>query len=158
MIWTPERIAAAQTEAHRWHGTPHRDRMALPGIGIDCINYVYEILIAAQILERAPLGYYNTRVGLHDGNDRLKRAFKECATVLEQPASDPQFGDIVIFKTGAFSGHCGIVLTGGDIWHSLAGRTVTRSNFAEWIPKIDCLLRIEQEGLIGVPMEAAKKI
>lgn len=157
MIWTPERQAIARIEAQRWVGTPHRDRIAKLGIGIDCINYVYEILIAAGIVDRQPLGYYNTRVGLHDASDRLKRALTQCLRVEELAPVGREFGDIVVFQTGEFSGHCGIIID-GDIWHALANRTVTRSQFNEWASKVACLLRITAEGLTGVPSEASKLI
>lgn len=157
-IWTTERQAIARKEAARWIGTPHRDRLAKLGIGIDCINYVNEILIATEIVPRAPIGHYNTIIGLHEPSDRLKRAIKLCVECDDYPATTaPEFGDIVIFKTGKFSGHCGIIIDGA-ICHSLANRTVTQSLFAEWQHEIDCFLRIKAIGLIGEPHIAGKEI
>jgi cell wall-associated NlpC family hydrolase len=154
-IWTNERKQIARTEAQRWIGTPHRDRIAIVGVGIDCINFVYEVLIAAEILERRTIGGYNTRIGYLEKTEKLKRAFKHCAHVKELPPGDPQFGDIVIFSEGKFSAHSGIVID-GSIWHSLAQRTVTMSTFEEWQKHIDCLLRITEIGLKNEPMEGAK--
>jgi cell wall-associated NlpC family hydrolase len=154
-IWTPDRIAIARAEAESWLGTRHHNRLAIKGVGVDCIKFVYEVLIAAGILERAELGGYATTIGLHETTHKLKRAFKSCARVLEVPPVDPQFGDIVVFKEGKFSAHTGIVID-GRIFHALSNNVVTASNFVEWGRHLDCFLRVESIGLIGDPMAAAQ--
>lgn len=154
-IWTPERQKIARETARKWRGTPHRDRVATVGMGIDCINFVYEVLIDAGILERREIGFYNTRVGLHETTEKMKRAFKMCARCEEHSPDDPQFGDIAIFKEGKFSAHSAIVID-GSLWQSLSQRTVLESHYAAFQRHIDCLLRITECGLIGEPSEAAK--
>lgn len=154
-VWNDETRNLARTEAQRWLGTPHRDRIARVGVGIDCINFVYEVLAAAGVAERKELGSYDTNVGLHEAVYKLKRAVLTCLDCEEMPPNDPQFGDIVIFKEGAFSGHAGIIID-SDVWHALAGRCVTRSLYGDWQRKVECLLRIKSLGLKGEPAEAAK--
>ncbi len=154
-IWTPERQALARAEAKSWLGTPHKDRLNIKGVGVDCINFVYEVLIAAGVLERALLGGYDTIVGLHEVTHKLKNAFKACAKLDEFPIDDPQFGDVVIFQEGKFSAHSGIYLD-GMIYHALAGGVVTASLYAEWRRRLDSLLRFTETGLQAEPSEAAR--
>ena len=154
-IWTPERQAVARAEANSWLGTSHHNRLKIKGVGVDCIQFVYEVLIVAGILERAELGGYATTVGLHETTHKMKKAFKFCAQVRELAPNDPQFGDVVAFKEGKFSAHTGLIID-GRIFHALSGGVVTASNYVEWSRHIDCFLRFESTGLIGDPMTAAQ--
>lgn len=150
-VWTEERMHLGRREAARWIGTPHRDRLARIGVGIDCINYVYAILIAAGVVEWKEIGGYNTSVGFKETTHRMKNAFKACVQCVEiQPTEPVQFGDVIVFKEGRFAAHGGFYAD-GKIWHALARRTVTANVFGEWLPLVDCFLRITAIGLIGEP-------
>lgn len=150
MIWTPERRKAALAAAERWHGTPHHDRMAEPGVGIDCMNLVVEILRGAGVLPQFDLPYYDTREGLFQWSDRLKFAFLKCGHCAEADKRVPEFGDVAVFKTIRVSGHCAFV-TGPELIHAIGNRQVTRSRYTAWQQRIDCLLRFTATGLKADP-------
>lgn len=145
MIWTAERKQMAQASLDAWQGTPHRDRIAIRGVGVDCIHLVQAVLFDAGIIPAAKLPWYDLTAGMTEECTALKRAMVDCLFVEEVSKDAPAFGDIAIFKTGRRSGHCGFVVP-DFLWHSLAQRCVTRSNYDQWLPRLDCLLRITGDG------------
>jgi cell wall-associated NlpC family hydrolase len=151
MIWTEERIALAKASLNKWRGTPHVDRMAEVGKGVDCINFVKEILVDAEIIEPVQLIRYSTRDGMHSQSDRLK---DEVAAALHCKEISPgaiEFGDIIIFKNGqGVSAHCGI-FADESVWHSLVKRGVSCHPFKLWRHKVDCVLRVEKRGFQNKP-------
>lgn len=154
-IWTPDRKKTALATLGKWQSTPHRDRIAIPGVGIDCIQLVLQVLIDCEVIPAIVINGYDTTAGMHSHSDRLQRAFKSCMDLEDVPAGDPQFGDLAIFKTGNRSGHCGFI-TEGQIWHALARRSVTFSDYKLWRWEIETLLRIKAVGFTGNPHQAAK--
>jgi cell wall-associated NlpC family hydrolase len=117
-LWTPHRQAAAHEEAQRWLGTPHRNRMAKVGVGIDCLGFVRAILTAAEILPAFEFPYYNPAWGLGRASNIMERVLLACTTVtILPPNAAPDFGDLIIFAVGRQSNHVGIVLSDGAIWH-----------------------------------------
>lgn len=123
-IWTPERQAAAMKEAREWHGTPHFDRMAMKGVGVDCVNFVCAILRAAGICEPFNMPGYSTTTGLGRSENIIERILLRCfhGEVIGE-REEIVFGDIVIFTVGRQSNHVGIFLD-GMIWHSMAAHLV----------------------------------
>ena len=150
MIWTPARRALAIASAAKWRGTPHRDSMAEPGVGIDCIRLVVEILTDAGVTPPFRFPSYNVAEGLHARSDRMRDGFLRYAFAAEADKMNPQFGDIAIGKTGRFSGHCAFMLD-GQIVHSLARQFVVVSPWRLWRREMDTLIRIEQTGLREQP-------
>ena len=150
MIWTDERKTTAQAVLDVWQGTPHINRVAIPGIGIDCIRLVMEVLTNAGIVERRELGAYDVQAGTHSVSRKLAAEINRCLFVESVSVASPEFGDLAVFKTGTRSGHIGFV-TDGYVWHSLAGRCVTRSPFALWNREIEFLFRFTDTGWKAEP-------
>lgn len=121
----------------------------MPGMGIDCINLIHEILVFADILPRKSFHGYDAGLGRDEITDKLKRVLKHVLFVEE--VSAPAFGDIIIFKTGTRAGHCAFFddychPKSPKIWHAMAGKRVMASDFAEWKTEVDCILRLVQKG------------
>ncbi len=154
-LWTPERRELALACLRSWHGVPHRDRIAVPGVGIDCIQLVIQVHIAAGLIPPTVVSGYDVQAGMFKQTDRLKNAIKSCADVVEADPDQPQFGDVVIFKTGTRSGHVGFY-TSNELWHALAGRCVTVSRYSLWRREVDSLLRLQAAGYTGDPNAASK--
>ncbi len=144
-VWTPERIAIARQTFEKWHGTPHRDHIAVVGEGIDCAQLVNEILVDTGIVERIDLGRYDTRDGLHGKSHRLAKAIERLLHVDPVSKDSPQFGDIAVYQTGNTSGHCGFI-GGNKVWHSLANVGVTHGQYKIWRHSIEFLYRLNAPG------------
>jgi len=122
--WTPEAIEAAEAEALRWEGTPHRDRMAKVGAGIDCLYLLREIAVAAGVLPAFQFPYYNPAWGLGRRKNVIGKILDLttfCKTL--PPDAEQQDGDVLIFAVGRQSNHCAIRIK-GRIWHAIAKRAV----------------------------------
>lgn len=155
IVWTPSARELAMRSLHKWHGTPHKNRLNIPGIGIDCIKLVAEVLVDSEIVNRLPYGSYSVEHGLFEPSDRLQKVI-ECAFHVERVAiAEHHFGDIPIFRTGKRSAHMGF-LDDENIWHALANRSVTHSNFNLWSRDVDVLYRITARGWKNNPQVAIK--
>lgn len=154
-IWTAERKALAVASCEKWHGTKHRNRMCQVGVGVDCIQFVKEVLADSGIIEPVAFGSYDVNDGTHNVSLRLSKAISFALDVESVPLEKVAFGDLAIFRTGTRSGHVGFC-AGNAIWHALAGQCVTRSQFNLWRHEIEFLYRIKTLGLKNSPTIAAK--
>ncbi len=138
----------ARAECARWAGTPHRNRIAVVGQGVDCLRFVFEVLIAAGVLPRFTLPRYDERLGiLREKNVMEALILTHCHATVE---TEPAFGDVVIFKCGAQSNHAGIIID-GECWH-VPGRS--RVGTEEWanVRKVtQSLLRLTATGFRESP-------
>jgi hypothetical protein len=146
LIWTEERKALARLSFAKWHGTPHRDRLALVGVGIDCINLIAEVLTDAGIVQRRPFTGYKLDHGTHRQSQRLHAAISNALHVEALPSGAPsEFGDLWSFSTGNRSGHCAIV-GDGVIWHAMGNNRVTFTELERWQPELDKAYRLTDLG------------
>lgn len=157
MIWTDERKALARASVAKWLGTPHRPRMATPGVGVDCAALVFEIMIDSGICERMELGAYMHGSGLFTASYEQKQIFVESFFMSEYPPEEMEFGDIVIFREGWFSAHCAIVID-SHIVHAMSDRLVTKSNVAEWKKRFAAMLRFEEIGFREEPTAVIQRM
>ena len=146
MIWTEERKEQARRCLSKWHGTPHFNRIAVPGVGIDCIQLVCEVLYDPGVLPRVKFSCYSTADGMWEESHRLRDVMLRClhSEVVDKEAME--FGDVIITKTGKRSAHCGFYTADGHIWHALGSRFVTRSDLKIWKREIVYALRVVKEG------------
>lgn len=147
MIWDQLTRELALAEAERWRGVPHVDRAANFQTGIDCIHYVAEIMFAAGVVERRELPSYDTTVGIARASRDMERAFFDTVHVeaFDPKVYQPQFGDVVLFKTGFTSAHCAF-FADKHLYHSLANRCVTRSEWGHWRAKAESFIRFYEKG------------
>lgn len=146
MIWTSERQQLAIESLHTWKGTKYGHRIAVPGVGIDCVHLVGEVLIAAGIVERRTFGGYSVDEGVVTTSTKLREAFMATLHLELVDPDAPEFGDIIDFDNGTgVTAHCAIY-ENGNVWHSLSGRGVTKSDYAVRRRRVAALMRITQEG------------
>ena len=156
LIWTPERIAAAAAEIERWKGTPHRDRMAKPGVGIDCIGYVCEITRAAGLIPAFTMPFYSPRWGIGRAFNVMERVLLKCFNV-ERITSPAEWrpGDLLIFKVGHQSNHIALLWQEGErfgLWHSRVRAGVEFCDMSAEIRKeAQAALRFTAPGLLLDP-------
>jgi hypothetical protein len=151
MIWTEERTAAARAACQKWAGTPHRNRVAVAGYtgGVDCLRFVFEVVIAAGILPRFSLPSYNERLGiLRDRNvmEPIMMEYAHCEAVdVGSRFVAPEFGDVAIFSCGPQSNHTGIVID-GEVWHVPGRGRVGPEAWINVAPKLQRLMRFTGTG------------
>lgn len=148
-IWTPERQEAARAECRRWAGTPHMNRISVPGQGIDCIRFVFEVVIAAGILERFDLPCYRESLGILRASNVMEALMREYGNSepvdLSGRDAVHEFGDVAIFQCGAQSNHAGIVVDGA-VWHVPGKGRVGPEAWVNVAPKLQRLMRFTAPG------------
>lgn len=155
LVWTPERQELARVSCLKWHGTPHRDRMASVGQGVDCVNFIAQVLFDAGTIDDARLPTYTTSDGMWAESTRLQEAILACVRGdWIEAGSGYEFGDVLVLKTGRRSAHCAFYSGDDYIWHALAGRFVTRSDLALWAKEICGAIRLTATGLKQSPCAA----
>lgn len=151
-VWTEERRKLAMACLFKWHGTPHKNRIAVVGIGIDCIKLLAELLMDAGIVERVTFGSYTVEDGLFEASDRLQKVIEHAFHVQIIHTEEMQFGDVAVFTTGRRSAHVGFH-DGRDIWHALANRCVTHNDFKLWRHDIAVAYRFTAIGWKASPQK-----
>ncbi len=145
-IWTPESQAAAREACQLWTGTRHANRIAVPGQGVDCIRFVFEIVIAGGILPRFTLPAYDERLGVLREKNVMETIIREYAHAERVPAdAAPEFGDVAIFKCGDQCNHAGIVID-SQVWHVPGRSRVGPEAWPTVAKKLQCLMRFTAPG------------
>ena len=149
-VWTDDSRAKAIECLHKWHGTPHKNRIAVVGVGIDCIKLLAEILIDSNIVERISFGSYSVSDGQFEESTRLQSVIEHAFHVEQVAIADMIFGDIPVFRTGNRSAHVGF-MDGRDVWHALANRSVTHNDWKLWRHDIAVAYRLTARGWKNSP-------
>jgi hypothetical protein len=145
-IWTEKRKALALAEAERWRGVAHQPNMAVFPTGIDCINYMNEIMVAAGIYERRPIPEYKFETEPEPEDLIETELEKHFHVELLDMSHEVQFGDVAVFRKGVkLNGHCGF-LDGVNCYQSLGGHIVTKSRWQHWRHKAKLLVRFHEIG------------
>ena len=151
-VWTAERKALALASCKKWHGTRHQNRIAILGVGIDCAQFINEVLCDAGVIERTKFGGYNVTDGMFKQSWRIQIAMQEALHVEQAELTKVEFGDLAVFRNGSRSAHCGFC-TGPGIFHALADHCVVESQFNLWRGEIEALFRITEIGLKNHPQQ-----
>ena len=150
MEFRKDQIAATQAELEKWRGLPHIDRRAIPGQGIDCIHLVFQGLYASGLIEPRKLPAYRTRWGLVSPENLMAAGFTHALHASRHKATEAQYGDIIIWKSGKQSNHCGIVAydAAGDLscWHVLKGGVVHPTPLKPVCQRAQELVRLDAPG------------
>ena len=143
----PPPLPAMLEEAKRWEGTPHRNRMAKPGVGVDCLHLLRALAVAAEWLPPFQFPYYDPTWGIGRKSNVISRVILRCCHARALAATEPlATGDVAIWAVGRQSNHCGIVIA-GDVWHAQAGRLVCGEPITEEMrARFETVLRIEAPG------------
>jgi hypothetical protein len=128
---TPERLGRLELEAARWVGTPFSPHAAVCGAGVDCVNLAAQLLSACGHATEFLMPKYVMDGGKHNRTSQLTdylNARKDFGQVLEP---EPEPGDVLCFKLGRSSHHCGLMLAGKRFIHALYGRKVAIASLSD---------------------------
>lgn len=155
MIWTDERKQKAIDSCYKWRGTKHRDHLALPGKGVDCINFVCAVAKEAGIVEEFKMPRYNVNLSRRGASDILINSVSSVSSVEKiEDINTAQFGDIAVFKSHYCCNHVGIVIEEHGIqylWHVRSGSFVEPFPYQCEKKFVLCLLRFKDLGLTADP-------
>lgn len=149
-LWTAARQELARRECARWAGTPHFNRLAVPGQGVDCIHFVKAILAAAGIIPDFRLPWYDERLGALRTSNILETLLVEHLHAEARPPDAGQFGDVVICKAGRQTNHVGILID-GKMWHVPGRGRVGGDSWSQWRERTQSLVTITAEGYRMTP-------
>lgn len=148
-IWTPDAILAAEAAVTAYHGLPHLHRRRDPKRGIDCINLVQVALEAGGMIPAGiPLPQYGKNDGWRMRQNGLLCIFEACLYVCR--SKTPTEGDIVLFRVGQASNHCGIFLR-GQVHHATFMAGVLAQPIEEIERAIEGTLTITSRGIRAEP-------
>ncbi len=159
-IWTAEKKQAALDCLASWHGVPHMDRRAVPGVGVDCLHLLHEVYKAADLLPAKAIGFYDVARGIYERSTILANAFEAALHCdrFDPEETDPEFGDAIVFRTGAgMSAHVAIYVKrpgswgGGEIWHSMARHGVLCAEWNLYRGHADTIIRLTAPGFKADP-------
>lgn len=146
MIWTEQRIFAAIASARKWGGTPHYNRIAVHGTGIDCVHFVSEVLSAAGVIPIGfPMPFYDERLGMLRNRNVIEDVLLHYLHAEAHPPEDPQFGDVVVCQCGRQTNHIGIIIE-GSMWHVPGRGRCGPSAWVNWKHRTQSLIRITSDG------------
>lgn len=141
----PPPLPAMLDEARRWSGTPHKNRMAKPGVGIDCLHLLREMAVAAKWLPPFAFPYYDPAWGFGRQVNVIERILVLCCHSRLLKQGEPlQDGDVMIWAVGRQSNHCGIFIA-GEVWHAQASRLV-QGEALEDVGPFQSVVRITEAG------------
>lgn len=145
-LWTAARRELVRAEALRWAGTPHANRIAVPGQGVDCVRFVFELLTVAKVCDPFPISAYDGRLGALRNVNVMEGILVEYFNAHSVCAGPPEFGDVAVFTCGDRSNHVGLCLDGGEVWHVPGKGRVGPEAWANVTKKLQGLVRFDAPG------------
>lgn len=124
------RQAKLLIEATRWIGTPFAPHAAIRGAGVDCVNLCAQLLKACGHADDFALPRYVMDGGKHNATSQLIE-YLDSREDFSHPFAPAQCGDVLCFKLGRSSHHCGMMLHGKTFIHALYGRKVAFASLAD---------------------------
>lgn len=118
------------TDLTRFIGLPYAD--CGRGPAFDCWGFVMHVSLAAFGRALPDYRYLSS-------SDTVEAAWTIFDALSEDRwrlVHDRQPGDVLIFRVGRFSCHCGIVASPEDFLHCLAGRASTMERQEDWARQI----------------------
>lgn len=121
--------AVVVAEAMTWLRTPWHHMARVKGVGVDCAQFLVGVFEAVGLVPPLDLGYYPPDWHLHQDRPRFLEKLAEHADPIA--TSNPQPGDIAMFKFGRHAAHGSIVVSWPLIIHAyLDERRVVLSDVA----------------------------
>lgn len=127
-------------ELDSWLGTPYRHYCGVKNKGTDCIHFIIRIIekLGANQGRNLIIKQYPKDWNLHRGEELLKEEMSKqlyIETIAERDKDNilkfsekVHNGDIILFKFGRLSGHCGMFFE-NQVYQSLNGRRVEKISF-----------------------------
>ena len=102
-------------EAKTWLGTPWRHMADKKGAGVDCAQFVRQVLLTVGIVDEIPDGKpYPSQWALHHDEERILSMVQRIAVEVQEPKP----ADIVLWQFGRCFSHCGFMLDRERVIHS----------------------------------------
>lgn len=139
-MWTSEQKDRARIACQKWVGTPHIHATRLPGIGVDCVHFVVDVLEEAGVIPKSDIPNYPRNIALRGAEEKLIAEFSSRVKV-EVVREKYSFGDCLIFDASMGTNHVGILID-GIIWHSLVKGGVINHPFSEYRNSIRGAMRL----------------
>lgn len=152
--WPPEAEAAAVAACENFRGTRHMQRRAIPGVGVDCVQFVVAVLQAAGMLPVFRWPQYRQDIGLRLNRNQLGDLMAEAfnAEILAVEDWEPRTGDVGIFRCGRTSNHCGLVVA-GSFWHVTTTAPVHATPVKAVLGTLQEVVRLTRPGLRSDPQK-----
>ena len=123
--------SAITTEALTWLGTPYHSVGAIKGVGVNCSQFVYEVMKATVLPADTPkLSWFTPQLATHSKEERLI-AYAQSLGAVEIAEAEAKPGDIILYKSGKAHGHSAIILELPKIIHVSAPGGCQMGNFHE---------------------------
>lgn len=110
--------------ARSWLRTPYHHAARIKGVGVDCGTFLAEVFAEAGAVPTVDIADYPHDWHLHRSDEKYLAYVKRYAWEVVD-GSDPDVGDVVVWKFGRCFSHGGIYIGGGLIIHSLLNIGVT---------------------------------
>jgi len=107
--------AAVVAEALTWQNTPYHHAARVKGGGVDCAMYLAEVYEAVGLMPHIDPGEYPCDWHMHRDEERYLEQVERFAHKID---SEPEPGDIVLYKFGRSISHGAIVVSWPQVIHS----------------------------------------
>lgn len=119
---------AVVVAAREWLGTPYHHQARIKGAGVDCALLLCEVYHAAGVVPFVDPTPYPQNWHIHRSGERYMGWVDKYAMV---QTSQPQLGDLLLFRFGRAFSHAGIYVGDHRVVHSLADHGVIETSLAE---------------------------
>ncbi|HVY71467.1 MAG TPA: NlpC/P60 family protein [Verrucomicrobiae bacterium] len=155
---TADQLAVLQRTARAWLGTPFRAHLAVPGVGVDCVQLCAAIYQRLGVIDSFTPPPYQVTAGPHRETSQVEaflaampERFQKVGThgsrVRSQEengrssvASPPQLspGDLLCFHVGRVTHHCGVLIRRMNFIHAIHHCGVVESTLADsnWLKRL----------------------
>jgi cell wall-associated NlpC family hydrolase len=101
-------------EARTWLGTPYHHLARVKGAGVDCAQILIGVFAAISLIKEFDTGDYPMDWMMHRDEER----YLGFITRYADEVTDPQPGDVVLYRIGRCYSHGGIVVQWPEIIHA----------------------------------------
>jgi cell wall-associated NlpC family hydrolase len=101
-------------EAMSWLGTPYHHLARVKGAGVDCAQILIGVFAAVGLIKEFDTGDYPMDWMMHRDEERYLGFIMDYA----DEVTEPQAGDVVLYKVGRCYSHGGIVTKWPEIIHA----------------------------------------
>ena len=144
----PAAVAAYTAELQSWRGTPFLAHGSAKRVGVDCVNLVGKVMVAAGAVQSYDFGDYQLDWSAHRTSSRITEYLDAIGGFQRLEAEPgvgvtPMVGDIVCFTIGQSIGHCGLMLDGNVFMHVIMRGRVCQSQLGDptWSKRLACFYR-----------------
>lgn len=121
---TPSQRADVVASALAWRNTPFHHGGRVKGVGVDCLQLLIAVFSDVGLVADVDPGPYPWDWHMHKSEERYLMGIAQHAV----QTSDPQPGDIALFKFGKCVSHAAIVIDWPRVVHAYFGQGVVETD------------------------------